>query len=460
MSLYGYGRETTPNLDRFASRCTVYHSHYAAGNFTSPGTASILTGVYPWSHRAFHLYGKVRDEYAQKNLFSLFDTAGYHTLAYTHNSLTQVQLYQMQSGLDLLKEIGDLALGKHIAEQAFAPDFEVAIQSEWLLFRELAKSEAPSSLFYSLLNRAGRKKVNIGRLAREEKTLFPRGPQTNFGPVGGISFILEHAIDWLETELGRFPQPFLGYVHLYPPHEPYNPRYEFIGIFDDGWQPPAKPAHYFTMGMPNDYLNWQRRQYDEHLAYADAEFGRVYDTLARERLLENSYVILTSDHGQLFERGIHGHITETLYEPLIHIPLLISAPGQAYREDVRVPTSCIDLLPTLLHAAHHTIPDWCEGQVLPPFEHPGPSHDEGIFAVEAKRNPRHAPLTTGTVAVIKDQFKLIHYLGYDGYHDEYELYDLANDPEEMNDLYHPNRAMATDLRHLLQTRLGQANGTK
>src|SRR5512139_1878498 len=59
MSLYGYPRQTTPNISRFAEIATVFHQHYSSGNFTSPGTASILTGVYPWSHRAYHLNATV-----------------------------------------------------------------------------------------------------------------------------------------------------------------------------------------------------------------------------------------------------------------------------------------------------------------------------------------------------------------------------------------------------------------
>ena len=47
ISLYGYGRETTPNITRLAERATVYHNHYAGSNFTTPGTASLLTGTYP-----------------------------------------------------------------------------------------------------------------------------------------------------------------------------------------------------------------------------------------------------------------------------------------------------------------------------------------------------------------------------------------------------------------------------
>jgi glucan phosphoethanolaminetransferase (alkaline phosphatase superfamily) len=49
MSLFGYPRDTTPNLKRLAQRATVYHNHFASGNFTTPGTASLLTGTYPWS---------------------------------------------------------------------------------------------------------------------------------------------------------------------------------------------------------------------------------------------------------------------------------------------------------------------------------------------------------------------------------------------------------------------------
>src|SRR5512138_2836632 len=55
MSLYGYQRRTTPNFERFASRASVYHSHYSGGNFTTPGTATLLTGLYPWGHRAINL---------------------------------------------------------------------------------------------------------------------------------------------------------------------------------------------------------------------------------------------------------------------------------------------------------------------------------------------------------------------------------------------------------------------
>src|SRR5512144_296003 len=52
ISLYGYQRPTTPNLARLSKRAVVYHNHYAGSSFTTSGTASLLTGTYPWSHRA------------------------------------------------------------------------------------------------------------------------------------------------------------------------------------------------------------------------------------------------------------------------------------------------------------------------------------------------------------------------------------------------------------------------
>jgi arylsulfatase A-like enzyme len=54
LSLYGYPRRTTPNLERFAKQATVFHAHYSVANFTTPGISSLLTGTYPWTHRAIN----------------------------------------------------------------------------------------------------------------------------------------------------------------------------------------------------------------------------------------------------------------------------------------------------------------------------------------------------------------------------------------------------------------------
>lgn len=451
VSVHGYNRETTPNLARFAKRATVYHAHYASGNHTAPGVASIFTGTYPWSHRAFHLHGTVAESYEQKNLFRAFSAGAYHRIGYSHNLLVTSLLHQFREDVDVFKKTRDLCLvDDQFSDQLFPNDYNVAFWSEWLLLRE--SKSPPSSLFVPIFDRI-RRFAHRNKFEKEFGSIFPRGLPN----LHSLRFILEHAIDWIGSELSRSPRPFLAYFHLLPPHEPYLPRREFIGLFDDGWTPMAKAPHFFSEGHPDEFLNQQRREYDEYTAYADAEFGRLYDFMAQTGMLDNTYVVFTSDHGEMFERGIRGHVTQTLYEPVIRVPLLISKPGQRQREDVYTATSAVDLLPTLLHATGQTIPHWCEGQVLPTFGGKEVTDGRNIFSVEAKSNPKQAALTKGTVALIKDRYKLIHCFGFKGYENEYELYDLVNDPEEIEDLYLSKKSVAADLQSELEEKLREVN---
>jgi arylsulfatase len=213
----------------------------------------------------------------------------------------------------------------------------------------------------------------------------------------------------------------------------------------------------FSHDKSEEFLNEQRRFYDEYIAFVDAEFGRFVDFLDRSGVLEDTYFIVTSDHGQLFEREIHGHVTSTLYEPLIHIPLLISKPGQKEREDVLTPTSSVDLLPTLAHIAGKPFPDWCEGQILPTFHQTNPESGRSIYTVEAKMNPKSTSLKVGTVSIMKDRYKLVHYFGYEAKKDDYEFYDLENDPEELEDLYPSRGKLATELKAELLAKLYDVN---
>src|SRR6266498_4380991 len=98
--VYGYERITTPNIARLAKRAVVYHNHFAGGNFTTPGTASLLTGVLPWTHRALNLNGKVVESYVKKNIFGAFKD--YYRIAYSHNGYANTFLRQFQNDLDEL----------------------------------------------------------------------------------------------------------------------------------------------------------------------------------------------------------------------------------------------------------------------------------------------------------------------------------------------------------------------
>jgi arylsulfatase A-like enzyme len=438
---HGYHRATTPNLQRFADRAVTFHAHYSAGSFTTPGTASLMTGVYPWSHRAVNIQSTVLEEFREKTMFRLFREAGYSSVAYTHNIAVSSLLDQFREDIDHFVPIHELVLQDRYASQWLFPnDFASAVHADSLITH---RGDTSSSLFLYELSRFW---MTHGeqRLNEQRGELFPRSLPSLQGQV----FLLEDAVDWTMQELAEIQQPYLAYLHFLPPHDPYHARREFIGLFDGSEIAAPKPHHALSEAVDEEFLVNACREYDEYIAYTDAEFGRLLDFLQRSGMLETTSVVVTSDHGELFERGIWGHITPVMFEPLVWIPLLISIPGQRGRTDVRIPTSSVDVLPTLLHLAGLPTPDWSEGEVLPGI---AGRQAEGrpIYCMDAKESSRFGPLTRRTVSVIRGDHKLTHYLGYPEYDDMYELYDLSNDPEELDNVYTPSNAIARGLRALL-----------
>jgi arylsulfatase A-like enzyme len=450
MSLYDYRRDTTPNINAFAETSTVFHSHYSGGNFTTPGTASLLTGTYPWTHRAINYFGTVIDSYRDKNIFNMFDK--FHSVAFTRNTFAYLLLNHFRIFLDQLESLDEIDLsGSNVSEFFFSQDFDVSYQAERLIRGFL--NPRPLSLFLSIYDNFLRSNSK-NEIQIKMKSDFPRGFSDNgFGHL----FILEQAVDWIIGQIPRLPKPYLAYFHFWPPHHPYRTRLDFVDMFLDNWAPPLKPKLHFDEGHSNDHLIEERRYYDEFIAYIDSEFGRLLSFLKRTGTLEDTLIVLTSDHGEMFERGIRGHSTPTLYEPVIRIPLLISKPGQSYREDIYSLTSATDMVPTLLNITNQRIPEWCEGYVMPPFMNSNLSSNRSVFVIEAKENPKIGPLKKGTVALIKDKFKLIHYFGYRGYQDQYELYDLENDPEELENLVPSQRSITAELKYELSSKIQEVN---
>jgi arylsulfatase A-like enzyme len=277
-------------------------------------------------------------------------------------------------------------------------------------------------------------------------------------------FLLEDAIDWLGGTLSTLPQPFIGYFHFMPPHFPYLTHRDFQDRFaQDGFSPVYKPPDVFSRNEDNkvEFLLRKRTNYDEYVLYADREFGRLMDRLEASGMLENAWVVLTSDHGEMFERGILGHTTPVLYQPVIRVPLMIFEPGQKTRRDVHVNTSAVDLLPTLLHLTGQPPADWVEGTVLPPFAPTEPDPERSLFAVQARTNEQYEPLTVATTALVKGQYKLMYFFGYEEMggtgSERIEMYDLQNDPEELNDLYAVKRDTAGDLFGELKAKLEEVD---
>lgn len=451
ISLYGYARQTMPNLAHLADRAIVYHNHFAAGNYTTPGTASLLTGTYPWTHRAIQPNTRAADRFVTENMFSAF--RDYYRVAYTHNGWAYTLLRQFQNSIDDLIPWQKLFLRPYdsFVADMFGNDQDIASVS-WVRSLSLKDYGYAYSLFVSHLYDV----LQQGNAA-ELKRLFPRGVPT-IEP--DDDFLLEQAVDYMARLLPTIPQPFLLYFHFLPPHAPYNTSAEFYNRFKgDGFAPARKPEDIFSQRVPEPTLLRSRTEYDEFLLYVDREFGRFFDFLETSRLLDNTLLVFTSDHGEMFERGIRAHTTEVLYQPLVRVPLLIFDPGRPGSMHIHTPTSAVDVLPTLAHITGHSSPDWTEGALLPPYADGNADPTRGVYAVQARRNGQYAPLTRATTMLVREQYKLLYYLGYTekGIQELVKLYDIQADPEELFDLSSRRPKVAAELLDELKSKLTKAN---
>ena len=450
LSLYGYPRRTSPNLERFAAQANVYHNHHTAGNYTTPSTASLFTSTYPWTHRALNLSSLISPQVQPYNLFRLME--GFYTqAAFAQNTFADMLLYQFQEYLGRHEPVDSFSLAGHtFYDKLLKRDAIYGMKSlDQFLFK---REEAHGSLFLSLLN-DWTSQLGYQLQSARLKGSYPSGPPRLANT--DVYFDLGQTMDGVMEWLDKLPAPSLAYLHFMPPHAPYVPTRQYAGAFADGWAPETKKKHRLAAGVLQERLNSLRQTYDEFIANLDAEFGRLLDRLEQRGWLENSYVIFTSDHGELFERGASGHSTPLVFEPGIRVPLIISTPGQSARREFTSLTSNVDLLPSLLWIAGQPIPDWCEGQALPGL---GGEETKGrtIYVVEAKANPAFTPLRKATLALLRWPYKLVHYLGYRYYPDNYELYDLENDPEERRNLY-PEHPAARTLQAELDEKLRQVN---
>jgi arylsulfatase A-like enzyme len=234
---------------------------------------------------------------------------------------------------------------------------------------------------------------------------------------------------------------------------------EFYRHFaNDGLKPVEKPIDPFANKEASNDLLKDRTEYDEYILYADKAFGQLYNSLEKSGLLENTWVVFTSDHGEMFERGLVGHGNPTLYQPLIRIPLLIFEPGQKTGSNIHTSTSAIDVMPTLLHLTGQNIPDWVEGSILPPYTSASPDASRNIYAITAKKNGQYQPFTNASATLVKERYKLIYCFGYPKVQGEIiQLFDIQSDPEELKNLYSSNPNMAEALLTELKAKLAEVD---
>ena len=414
VSAYGYPRPTTPSLDRLA-REGVLFEHASTAMPWAPAHISLLTGLYMTQHGT-NAVQRVLDPRAVP-LAEMMQAQGYETLAVSNNGWFG-RWANLQRGFDHFIEIwqGDrvfnrLTLGK-IAHAIAGP-----------VLTDENEANGP------LTNRLMRRWLDHERDADKPFFVF---------------------INYFE------PQFF------YEPVEPYRSRFldpsrremaNWVALRSINRNPPPVKLDAPTRAVLSDL-------YDGEVAYLDDIVGDLMDSLRDRGILDQTVVIVTSDHGEnLGDHDLVEHRTN-LYETVLHVPLLIRYPA-AFAAGTRVttPVSLVDVVPTVLALTRSVVPGPL-GAMLPGRSLAGLAADDDRLIVAEDststelikrfRKPFDEHYFRRSLKSVRQgTWKFIW--SSDGRH---ELFDLAADPGETSNVIDqaPERGRAMEAQ--LQAFLG------
>jgi arylsulfatase A-like enzyme len=231
--------------------------------------------------------------------------------------------------------------------------------------------------------------------------------------------VVDHALAWLETVSGS---PFFGWLHFYDAHTPYE--------------------------LPN-VRAIKNPGYQDEIAFIDSQIGRVLAFLDARHLRERTVVVLVGDHGESL--GEHGERTHGLfvYESVMRVPLIISAPSPRMRgRRVRDVVRSVDVMPTVLDLLGIRVPSSVAGTTLV-TRMTGATKEPELETYAETMYPRYHFGWSDLRAVRAGGFKLIAA-------PRPELYDLDTDPGEKHNLYQSRPALAATLAGRLRAREQQA----
>jgi arylsulfatase A-like enzyme len=282
---YGYARDTTPELLRFAADGVVFEQAISHASWTKPAVASVFTSLLPGRHRAVQLRDQL--DAGHVTLAEMMEAKGYATGAAVANSVIYGQGTNFEQGFDAY-------FGLH------------------------GEGDRPSKL----VEAAG---------------------------------VVDAALRFLDARRG-FPT-FL-YVHTMDPHVPYAPP----APFDRRYEPHPTPDHP-AVDPRSDYKEPKDRermiaQYDGDVAYGDQEFGRFVRELRARGLYDRALIVFTADHGEEFLD--HGQWThgKSVFDELIHVPLVVKFPGhEGAGTRVAQQVQLVDIVPTVLRSQDLPVPE-------------------------------------------------------------------------------------------------------
>jgi choline-sulfatase len=221
--------------------------------------------------------------------------------------------------------------------------------------------------------------------------------------------VVDRALAWLGKEDAR---PFFLWAHLYDAHAPYTP-------------PPA-----WGQRHPG-------RPYDGEISFVDEQVGRILEELRRRGRDCDTVVAVVADHGEGL--GEHGEMTHglLLYEPTLHVPLLLRVPWAAKPRVVETPVSLVDLAPTLAGLLGRPFPSTLDGRDLSQALLAGGEPASGELYAETRY-----PAIFGWTPLSALRRRDLKYIAGS----RPELYDLRRDPKERESLLQRQPSPAPEAR--------------
>jgi len=374
MSLYGYRLPTTPSIDAFAERASVFSNFYACSTFTTPSIAAIETGRYLTSTGIYHIQDRLEGDAASETLVGTLRAAGYMTAASVCNPWAHPE--RLGCGRDY-----------NLLPAPAMPLFAVPA-----LLLGLRHSD--------VFDEAWTASRVIPRLMNPTSSLFR--PRDSFAQGQSL--------------LDRLEPPYFLRMHIFAPHSPYQPTPPFLHRFLATDEFRTTPPYWDITNLPDlgytpdrqPSVDRARLRYDEWVAETDAAFGEFITRFERRADSDNCIVVVSADHGESFEGGVFSHGSSRQRRPIIHVPLVLRLPSQSTARRIETAADQTALAATILDLVGLPRPPWIDGRSLRPLlEGAGRDATGFAFTQYLAANAIGRPLDCGTVGVVDGHYQYV-----------------------------------------------------
>jgi arylsulfatase A-like enzyme len=363
------GSPHMPQLAAFASSAACFTQFHTASNFTTASTATMETGLLPWTHFATQPDAKMVDWTRQHTVGRKLRERGYRAHFLSDNFLASPLHRGTFESWDTIEFMHSGLLANRLRNL-------LSIFPE----TDLPRLAATAITFFD----------GFEKLRHTHHT--PYSPEDLYAA----------ALARLDEKAP--PQPVFMWLHTLLPHAPYLPpastKYQLLppGRLDTWQQLLPDNIEYEPALQP--VVNEHRLRYQESIRAADAALGNFLDQLRRRGRLGNAVVLITSDHGESFEGGFIGHAGPRLDESLVRVPLVIKLSGNGVGRVIRQPTSQADLAPTLLELADAPELTRAEGKSLVQALQGTPLASRPIYSMTMEKQDRFTPISSGRFVAI------------------------------------------------------------